>query len=132
MHRCLGPHANELRGELAAAFGVARDQIVVGNGAAQLLAAAAQALIEPGDELVTPWPSYPLYPIMARRARGRAVPVGGFGAEPILRAINDRTRVVALCNPNDPTGELLSTSELEELLSALPERVAVLLDEALG
>ena len=69
LHRYLDPHANELRGELAAAVGVERDQIVVGNGAAQLLAAAAQALIEPGDELVTPWPSYPLYPLMARRAR---------------------------------------------------------------
>ena len=132
LHRYLDPHASELRGELAAEHGVDAAQVVVGNGAAQLLAAAAHALMEPGDELVTPWPSYPLYPIMARRARGRAVPVGGFGVEPIVRAINERTRLVALCNPNDPTGELVSTAELDELLGALPERVVVLLDEALG
>jgi histidinol-phosphate aminotransferase len=88
--------------------------------------------MEPGDELVTPWPSYPLYPLMARRARAGAVPVPGFGAEPILRAINERTRIVALCNPNDPTGELLSTEELDGLLDALPDRVVMLLDEALA
>jgi histidinol-phosphate aminotransferase len=59
------------------------------------------------------------------------VPVPGFGAEAVLRAINDRTRIVALCNPNDPTGELMGVDELRSLLEALPERVVVLLDEAL-
>jgi histidinol-phosphate aminotransferase len=103
----------------------------VGEGAAQLLGAAAQALLEPHDELVTPWPSYGLYPIIARRARGHAVPVPGFGADAVLRAINERTRLVALCNPNDPTGELIGVAELRSLLAALPERVVVLLDEAL-
>src|SRR5213080_802175 len=132
LHRYLDPHAGELRSELAALHGVADEQVVVGNGAAQLLAATAHALMEPDDELVTPWPSYPLYPVMARRARGRAMPVPGFAAEAIVRALNQRTRIVALCNPNDPTGELLSTAELDELLGMLPERVVVLLDEALA
>jgi histidinol-phosphate aminotransferase len=58
--------------------------------------------------------------------------VPGWGVEPILRAINDRTRVVALCNPNDPTGEFLDAGALDTLLGELPERVIVLLDEALG
>ena len=49
----------------------------------------------------------------------------------MLAAVNERTRLVALCNPNDPTGELLSTGTLRALLEALPERVVVLLDEAL-
>src|SRR6185503_18222969 len=132
LHHYLDPHASELRGEIAASLGLDADRIVVGNGAAQLLSAAAQALMEPGDELVTPWPSYPLYPLMARKVRGGAVPVPGFGTEGVLRAINDRTRIVALCNPNDPTGELLSTGDLDALLGELPERVVVLLDEALA
>ncbi|WP_352260253.1 aminotransferase class I/II-fold pyridoxal phosphate-dependent enzyme, partial [Psychrobacter sp. TB55-MNA-CIBAN-0194] len=80
---------------------------------------------------ITPWPSYPLYPVMARQARASAVPVNGFGVEPILAAVTDRTRLVALCNPHDPTGELLGVAALEQLLEALPERVVVLLDEAL-
>ena len=80
---------------------------------------------------MTPWPSYRLYPVAARRARASAVPVEGFSVETLLRAVNDRTRVIALCNPNDPTGELIDADELAELLDALPERVVVLLDEAL-
>ena len=131
LHRYLDRHATALRSELAHRHGVPLERLVVGDGAAQLLAAAAQALLEPLDELVTPWPSYGLYPAMARRARGHAVPVPGFGAQAVVRAVNERTRLVALCNPNDPTGELMSVGELRSLLAALPERVVVLLDEAL-
>jgi histidinol-phosphate aminotransferase len=131
LHRYLDRSSAELRSELAHRHDVAEGRIVVGDGAAQLLSEAAAALLEPGDELITPWPSYPLYPVAARHARGHPVPVAGFGAEPILAAVNDRTRLVALCNPNDPTGELLGVAELRTLLEALPERVVVLLDEAL-
>ena len=131
LHRYLDRHATALRSELAHYLGVPEERLVVGDGAAQLLGAAAQALLDPLDELVTPWPSYGLYPTMAHRARGRAVPVPGFGAQAVLRAVNERTRLVALCNPNDPTGELVGVDELRSLLEALPERVVVLLDEAL-
>lgn len=132
LHRYLDPHGGELRGELAHRHGdLPTDRVVVGDGIAQLMAAAAHALMEPGDELVTPWPGYPLHPIIARAAHGHAVPVPGFGVDALLRAVNERTRVVALANPNDPTGELLPVAELRRLLDGLPERVVVLLDEAL-
>ncbi|MCW2968805.1 MAG: aminotransferase class I/II-fold pyridoxal phosphate-dependent enzyme [Solirubrobacteraceae bacterium] len=132
LQRYLDRHATALRSELAHHHGVEPERLVVGDGAAQLLGAATQALMdEPHDELITPWPSYPLYPLMARRARAHAVPVDGFGIEPVLAAVNERTRIVALCNPNDPTGELLGLDDLGTLLERLPERVVVLLDEAL-
>lgn len=132
LHRYLDRHATELRSELAHHHAVEEGRLVVGDGSAQLLGAATQILMDdPSDELVTPWPSYALYPLMARRARAHAVPVQGYGADPVLAAINERTRIVALCSPNDPTGELLGIAALEEILAALPERVVVLLDEAL-
>ncbi|MBA2347693.1 MAG: aminotransferase class I/II-fold pyridoxal phosphate-dependent enzyme, partial [Solirubrobacterales bacterium] len=131
LHRYVDRHAPELRTELAHRCGVPDGRLVLGHGAAQLLSAAAQVLLEPGDELITPWPSYTLYPLMARRARGLAVPVPGFDVDALLAAVNPRTRIVALANPNDPTGELLPADELRRLLAALPERVIVLLDEAL-
>ena len=132
LHRYLDRHATALRSELAHHHGVEPERLVVGDGAAQLLGAASQALLDdPADELVTPWPSYPLYPLMARRARAHAVPVDGFGTRPVLEAVNPRTRIVALCSPNDPTGELLGIDALRSLLEQLPERVVVLLDEAL-
>ncbi len=131
LHRYLDRASGELRSELAHRHGVAEARVVVGDGAAALISEAAGALLEPGDELVTPWPSYPLYPVIARHARGSAVPVSGFSADAILAAVTDRTRIVALCNPNDPTGELMAVEEIARLLEGLPERVVVLLDEAL-
>jgi histidinol-phosphate aminotransferase len=131
LHRYLDRRAVELRTELAHRHGLPIERLVIGDGSAQLMTQTAQALLEPGDELITPWPSYGLYPELARRARGAAVPVPGFAAETVLSAVNERTRLVALCNPNDPTGELLDARALRALLEALPERVVVLLDEAL-
>jgi histidinol-phosphate aminotransferase len=124
-------HASDLRHELAERHGVDPARLILGNGAAELLSSATRALIEPGQQLLTSWPSYPLYPIMARRAHGRAVPVSG-GVDALLAAAQEQgTRVVALASPNDPTGELLATAVLERLLDGLPDGVAVLLDESL-
>src|SRR5439155_5888554 len=127
------PHVRtpDLRDELAARHEVDRARLILGNGAAELLSSATRALIEPGQQLLTSWPAYPLYPIMARRAHGRAVPVGG-GIDALLEAAREpQTRVIALANPNDPTGELIATAELQRLLEGLPDDVAVLLDESL-
>ena len=133
LHRYLDRSAGELRSELAHRHGLPEDRVVVGDGAAQLLSSAAYALMDdPHDELVTPWPSYGLYPVMAHRSRAHAVPVPGYGVDAVLSAVNEHTRLVALCSPNDPTGELVAAGELRRLLEALPERVIVLLDEALA
>jgi len=127
------PTAEALRREIGHRSGLEAERIVVGAGAAQLIAAAIAALAGPGEEVVTPWPSYPLYPIAARQAGARAVPVeGGFSAERLLAAVGADTRVLVLCNPNDPTGERLAGAELDALLGALPERVCLVLDEALA
>jgi histidinol-phosphate aminotransferase len=126
------PHTrgSQLRARLAERHGLDQARVIVGNGAGELLSAATRALIEPGQELLTSWPSYPLFPIMARRAHGRAVPING-GIDALLEAVSQSTRVVALASPNDPTGELLPTGELERLLAGLPEGIGVLLDESL-
>jgi histidinol-phosphate aminotransferase len=132
LHRYPHLRGTELRDELAASLKLDAGRLILGNGAAELLSSATRALIEPGQRLLTAWPSYPLYPIMARRARGRAVPVTGGVDELLAETANDPSaRVIALANPNDPTGELLATAELERLLAGVPEGVAVLLDESL-
>jgi histidinol-phosphate aminotransferase len=127
------PHARPsgLREELAERCGVPPARLILGNGAGDLLSSAVRALIAPGQVLLTAWPSYPLFPIIARRAHGRTVRVAG-GVDALLEAIpRHDTRVIALASPNDPTGELTPAAELERLLQAVPEGVAVLLDEAL-
>jgi histidinol-phosphate aminotransferase len=122
-------HASGIRTLLAERHGVAAEQIVVGNGAAELLQTAAFALLRPGDELVTPWPSYPLYPLMASRAGARPVAVEG-GSASVYEAVGDGTRAIALCNPNDPTGTYLPADDVRRLAAALPEHVHLLVDEA--
>ena len=122
-------HAEGVRRALAERHDVEPERIVLGNGAAELLQAAALVLLGEGDELLTPWPSYPLYPLMAARAGGRPVPVAG--ASQLLDALTDRTRLVVLCNPNDPTGDYLPADTVASLAAQLPERVHLLVDEAL-
>jgi histidinol-phosphate aminotransferase len=131
LHRYPHLHATDLRNELAARHGVEPARLILGNGAAELLSAATRALIGPGQRLLTPWPSYPLYPIMARRAHGHATRVSG-SVDALLQAASEPdVRVIALASPNDPTGELLGADELRRLLDGLSEHVAVLLDESL-
>jgi histidinol-phosphate aminotransferase len=128
-------YARRVRRALADRHGIEPERIVLGNGAAELLQAAAYALLSHGDELVMPWPSYPLYPLMATRAGARPVPVDTGPAETELgrvgEAVTARTRAVAISNPNDPTGAYLSSEAIAKLLRELPESVTVLLDEAL-
>lgn len=125
------PRSSELTSELAHALELEQSRIVLGNGSSELLQAAACALMKPGQALLSPWPSYPLLPAIAQRAHGVAVPVRG-GVDALLEAAAEHdARVIALASPNDPTGELLPFAELERLLEHLPERVALLLDEAL-
>ena len=76
-----------------------------------------------------PWPSYPLYPLMASRAGAKPVAVEHF--QDLREAVTDRTRVVVLCNPNDPTGTYMPAEELGALVLDLPRDVHVLVDEAL-
>jgi len=127
-------HAERLRRSLATRHDVEAERIVVGNGAAELLQSAAFALLGGGGELVTPWPSYPLYPLMAARAGGRPVAVDlsadRLDARRTLDAIGENTRALVICNPNDPTGTYVRSDALGDLLGRVPEHVHVLLDEA--
>ena len=127
-------HAAAIRSLLAERHDVEPEQIVVGNGAAELLQASAFALLAPDHELITPWPSYPLYPLMASRAGARPVAVDLAGGRAdtgaLFDAVTDRTRALVLCNPNDPTGTYLPADEVRRLAGALPEHVHLLLDEA--
>jgi histidinol-phosphate aminotransferase len=127
-------HATPLRRALAERHGIKADQIVIGNGSAELLQTAAYLLLSNDDELVTPWPSYSLYPTIALRAGARPTPVdlvnGRVDPDALLRAASARTRVIVICNPNDPTGTYLDSQAIGTFLSQLPDQVHVLLDEA--
>ncbi len=121
----------ELRELLGLRHAVSASRIVIGEGASGILQRATHELLSSGDELVIPWPCYPLYPLLARDAHATPVPVPGLDPEQLLAAVTPQTRMMILGGPNDPTGELLPAGVVRELLGRLPERVVLVIDEAL-
>lgn len=124
-----------LRAHLAAQAGVGVDEVAVGPGSVGVLSQLIAATCDPGDEVVFAWRSFEAYPILCQIAGAKPVRVPLTVDErhdlpAMAAAINDRTRVVLLCSPNNPTGTAISGAELDGFLAAVPSRVLVVLDEA--
>ena len=127
--------AAELLAALAAKYGVAEDQITVGNGSVAVLAHLLAAVVNPGDEVVFPWRSFEAYPICVAVAHGVSVPVsisgdGRHDFAALAAAITPRTKVVIVCSPNNPTGPAIHRNEFIAFMDKLPRSVMVILDEA--
>lgn len=128
-------YATQLCEALAAEHGVTPDQVVVGNGSVAVLETILDAVCEPGDEVVYAWRSFEAYPIAIAVAGASGVPVpvrpdGRHDVAGMVSAVTDRTKVVLLCTPNNPTGPVLTDTEVRAALEALPRDVLVLIDEA--
>jgi histidinol-phosphate aminotransferase len=131
------PEARALREAIASRRSVEPAQVVIGHGAGELLQAACHVLLAGGGEMLVAWPGWHALPRLAERAGGRPIPValdagGAPDLDALAAALTPATRAVALCSPNDPTGAALSANALRAFLARVPERVTVLLDEALA
>ena len=127
--------AAALRERLAAHLTVDSDQIAVGPGSVGVLQQIIAAFCDAGDEVVFAWRSFEAYPILVSLAGAVPVPVALTADERhdldgIAAAITERTRVVLLCTPNNPTGTTIRHDELEALLTRVPAHVVVVIDEA--
>jgi histidinol-phosphate aminotransferase len=135
VHRYPDPAYSPLRRALADRYGVARERIVLGNGSCDILLSAGEALLEPGAELVYAWPSFSVYPHLAAASGARAIEVA-LDAEDrhdlaaMAREITVSTRLVLVCNPNNPTSTSLELEAVEAFLGEVPRHCAVILDEA--
>jgi histidinol-phosphate aminotransferase len=135
LNRYPDPTASVLRGRLADRHGVSQARVAVGNGSCEILLAAAQAMLEPGAEIVYAWPSFSMYPHLAAMTGARAIPVpltadGTHDLEAMAREVTVATRIVLVCNPNNPTATALGVEQVEAFVAALPRRVLVVVDEA--
>lgn len=129
-----GP-ARALRRALAEQHGVGPDEVIVGNGSGDLILLAGHALLDPGTNVVHAEPSFALYPHLAATAGAGSVAVAlapddGHDLDAMAAAVDERTRLVIVCNPNNPTGVYRSADEIERFVDALPEDLAILVDEA--
>jgi histidinol-phosphate aminotransferase len=129
-------YAEKAAGEraVAAHLGLAPEQVLLTNGVDEAILLLFSCFLGPGDEALYPVPTFPMYPICARAADATTVEIRTerdfrFPANQLLAAVTPRTRVVAIANPNNPTGALAPRSDLLRVLEAAPD-AAVLLDEA--
>jgi histidinol-phosphate aminotransferase len=123
-----------LRAALAERHGVAFEEVVVGGGADGVIDLLSQATLDPGDEIVCGWPSFPSYVLDALKlgAVPRKVPLRDhvYDLDAMLDAVGPRTKLVYVCYPNNPTGTANGRDELLAFLEALPEHVLAVLDQA--
>lgn len=130
------PAVRTLREKLSERFDVDYDQIMVGNGGESLIQLVAQSIIEPGDEVITADPSFSLYEISVSHMGGvvHVVPLledsFQYDLETMLSLVNEKTKIVFICNPNNPTGTILGKAALDEFADKLPEDVVLFVDEA--
>jgi histidinol-phosphate aminotransferase len=124
-----------LRARLATQLGVAEKQLIFGTGADEILELVAKTLMGPGDEVVYAWPSFAMYPIVIQGMGATGVPVPldrdfVHDLDAMAAAVTPQTRVVMLCNPNNPTGTSVAAAEFDRFVAALPEQVVLVVDEA--
>jgi histidinol-phosphate aminotransferase len=127
-------HCTDLRAALAAHYGRDGEEVAIGNGSCELLMLIGDALLEKGDEFVFADPSFVVYEDMCRRHGATAVKVPtvdfAHDLEAMAAAVTPRTRLVVVCNPNNPTGTYVPVSAIAELVGRVPDDVLVVVDEA--
>jgi len=126
-------HALTMR--LSQHYGVEPEQIMVGNGSNELLCLIAQSCLTPGDEVVYGWPSFVVYRSSAQLAGAKPVEVpltadGVFDLEALATAITEKTKLVFICTPNNPSGGVVSGAAFDAFINRLPDHVLLILDIA--
>ncbi|WP_324681768.1 histidinol-phosphate transaminase [Bibersteinia trehalosi] len=130
------PDANgfELKATIAKKFGVKAEQITLGNGSNDLLELFAHTFADQDDEIIYSQYAFVVYPLVTKaiNATAREIPAKNWGHDlaAFLAAINEKTKLIFIANPNNPTGNFLTHNEIDAFLAKVPENVLVVLDEA--
>ena len=115
--------------------GITPEHLVAGNGGLDILNLIAQGFVRPGDEIITFAPTFHYFKIASARLGAKIVQISlnqtdfEYDVDEILRAVSEKTKLLYLCNPNNPTGNVLTSSEMERLVHGLPAHVMILSDE---
>ncbi|MFL5899256.1 MAG: histidinol-phosphate transaminase [Solirubrobacterales bacterium] len=135
MNRYPDPDATLLRRRLAERYDAEPGRIAVGNGSCEILLAAAEALCEPGAEILYAWPSFSMYPYLPALtgAREVRVPLGAgdvHDLDAMAAEVTAATQLLIVCNPNNPTATHLPAAEIAAFCERIPRQVTIVLDEA--
>jgi histidinol-phosphate aminotransferase len=129
------PSYSRLRGALADRYSVPAERVALGNGSCDILLAAGEALLEPGAELVYAWPAFSVYPHLGAASGARAIEVpldaeDRHDLDAMLEEVTVATRLVLICNPNNPTSTAIGLDQVQRFLERVSPNVCVILDEA--
>jgi histidinol-phosphate aminotransferase len=135
MNRYPDPDATLLRRRIAERYDTDPARVAVGNGSCEILLAAAEALCEPGAEILFAWPAFSMYPYLPALTGAREVRVpladGDLhDLDAMAAEVTAATQLLLLCNPNNPTATHIPAARVAEFVAALPSHVTVILDEA--
>ncbi|WP_319525150.1 histidinol-phosphate transaminase [uncultured Desulfosarcina sp.] len=134
LHRYPDGAGHDLIQKIARVNDVAPENVVIGNGSDDIIAMLVQAFVRPGNRVIVPLPSFLMYDIAATAAGAVVdrVPLDGLGLD--LTAMAERvtadTRLIFVCNPNNPTGTVVTRAAFENFMARLPDHVVVVVDEA--
>ncbi|SHJ52752.1 histidinol-phosphate transaminase [Paramaledivibacter caminithermalis] len=128
------PGVGTLREKLAQKYDLSPEQIVVGNGGEEIIKLIAQTFINAGDEAIMASPSFGLYATSVSHMGGIPIqiPLKNYkhDFESFIEKINEKTKLIFVCNPNNPTGNIMTEEEMDYLFNNIPDNVVVVLDEA--
>ncbi|MEJ5364297.1 MAG: histidinol-phosphate transaminase [Desulfosoma sp.] len=134
LHRYPDGSGYYLRRRIAEKLGVPMEAVVIGNGSNEILELVIRTFVRPGLEVIIPNPSFLVYRLAVQTVGGTvvSVPLKDFtiDLDGVLRAVTDRTRLIFINNPNNPTGTVLSESAFKDFFRALPADMVVVIDEA--
>lgn len=135
MNRYPDPDATLLRRRLAERYETEPGRVAVGNGSCEILLAAAEALCEPGAEILYAWPAFSMYPYLAALTGAREVRVplaegDVHDLEAMAAEVTAATQLLLVCNPNNPTSTHIPAAEIAAFCERIPPHVTVILDEA--
>ena len=135
LNRYPDPEKSLLRRRISERTGVPVERVAVGNGSCEILLAAADAMLEPGAEIVYAWPAFSMYPQLAAMSGATAITVplndaGEHDLEAMAAQVTAATRLVIVCNPNNPSATALTPATIDAWVAELPRHVAVVVDEA--
>jgi histidinol-phosphate aminotransferase len=135
LNRYPDPTNARLRRALSDRYGVPAERIAIGNGSCDILLAAGEALLEPGAEVVYAWPSFSVYPHLAAASGATAITVDlnerhEHDLDAMAAEITAATRLVIVCNPNNPTSTALPSEAIAAFVAQVPRHVCVIVDEA--
>lgn len=120
--------------KLSEVLNVPTDHLILGNGSDDIIDMLARVFLGPGDEVIIPFPSFLIYEISAQATGADVVKTRlknlAIDLDAILNAVTPRTRIIFLCNPNNPTGSVVSRTAFDRFMERLPESVIVVVDEA--